>query len=191
MQVYKITQSNRNAVCGRIKKFWESCAKKKQCYKFNGQIIFPFLTEEQIKYAQRFAPIQATCRFNGLRHGDIVKFYGGNKIVILGGHNQTIMARFIRIIPKNKTKAAAIINSLNRIDTILQSLDCINRNRRYYRGDSIHQPIVKPEFMFDQFIMSSAKKRYIVGPSLKDRLSQNIRDGISGDVQCIPENTTQ
>ena len=78
-----------------------------------------------------------------------------------------------------------------RFDTILQSLDCINRNRRYYRGDSIHQPIVKPEFMFDQFIMSSAKKRYIVGPSLKDRLSQNIRDGISGDVQCIPENTTQ
>lgn len=32
-----------------------------------------------------------------------------------------------------------------RFDTILQSLDCINRNRRYYRGDAIYQSITTPE----------------------------------------------
>lgn len=32
-----------------------------------------------------------------------------------------------------------------RFDTILQSLDCINRNRRYYKGDAIYQSITTPE----------------------------------------------
>ena len=32
-----------------------------------------------------------------------------------------------------------------RFDTILQSLDCINRNRRFYKGDAIYQSITTPE----------------------------------------------
>ena len=32
-----------------------------------------------------------------------------------------------------------------RFDTILQSLDCINRNRRYYKGDAIYESITTPE----------------------------------------------
>jgi hypothetical protein len=32
-----------------------------------------------------------------------------------------------------------------RFDTVLQSLDCINRNRRYYKGDAIYQSITTPE----------------------------------------------
>lgn len=32
-----------------------------------------------------------------------------------------------------------------RFDTVLQSLDCINRNRRYYAGDAIYQSITTPE----------------------------------------------
>lgn len=32
-----------------------------------------------------------------------------------------------------------------RFDTILQSLDCVNRNRRYYKGDAIYQSITTPE----------------------------------------------
>lgn len=32
-----------------------------------------------------------------------------------------------------------------RFDTILQSLDCINRNRRYYKGDAIVSSITTPE----------------------------------------------
>lgn len=32
-----------------------------------------------------------------------------------------------------------------RFDTILQSLDCVNRNRRYYEGNAIYQSITTPE----------------------------------------------
>lgn len=32
-----------------------------------------------------------------------------------------------------------------RFDTILQSLDCVNRNRRYYRGNAIYESITTPE----------------------------------------------
>lgn len=32
-----------------------------------------------------------------------------------------------------------------RFDTVLQSLDCINRNKRYYKGDAIYQSITTPE----------------------------------------------
>lgn len=32
-----------------------------------------------------------------------------------------------------------------RFDTILQSLDCVNRNRRYYKGDAIYESITTPE----------------------------------------------
>ena len=32
-----------------------------------------------------------------------------------------------------------------RFDTILQSLDCLNRNRRWYKGDAIYQSITTPE----------------------------------------------
>ena len=32
-----------------------------------------------------------------------------------------------------------------RFDTILQSLDCINRNRRYYKGDAIYTSLTTPE----------------------------------------------
>lgn len=34
-----------------------------------------------------------------------------------------------------------------RFDTVLQSLDCINRNRRYYFGDAIYESITTPETM--------------------------------------------
>lgn len=34
-----------------------------------------------------------------------------------------------------------------RFDTVLQSLDCINRNRRYYKGDAIYESITTPEVM--------------------------------------------
>ena len=34
-----------------------------------------------------------------------------------------------------------------RFDTILQSLDCVNRNRRWYKGDAIYQSITTPEIM--------------------------------------------
>lgn len=110
MQIYNITKTNKDAIYGRIKKFWESCAKKNHCYKINGKLIFPFLTDEQIRNAQIFAPIRSTCKFNGLRHGDTVKFYGGNKIVVLGKHDKT---EFIRIIPKeNITKPEFMFNRL-------------------------------------------------------------------------------
>lgn len=32
-----------------------------------------------------------------------------------------------------------------RFDTVLQSLDCINRNRRYYKGDAIYESLNTPE----------------------------------------------
>lgn len=32
-----------------------------------------------------------------------------------------------------------------RFETILQSLDCVNRNRRYYKGDAIYKSITTPE----------------------------------------------
>ena len=32
-----------------------------------------------------------------------------------------------------------------RFDTILQSLDCVNRNRRYYKGDAVYASITTPE----------------------------------------------
>lgn len=97
MQTYTVTRTNKMALMGRIKKFWESCANKNHCYKVNGKLIFPFLTDEQIKDAQIFAPIKSTCKFNGLRLGDTVRFYGGNRIIILGKHDKT---EFIRVVPK-------------------------------------------------------------------------------------------
>ena len=34
-----------------------------------------------------------------------------------------------------------------RFDTVLQSLDCLNRNRRWYKGDAIYESITTPEVM--------------------------------------------
>lgn len=153
MQSYKITSSNRNAVYGKIKKFWESCAKKNHCYKINGKLIFPFLTDEQIRDAQIFAPIKSTCKFNGPRHGDTVKFYGGNKIIVLGKHDKT---EFIRVVPKE--------------DITKTISGCITSAKH----------LLPPEFMFNRIIMTSAKKRYTTSIPIKEaaitRSSQELRE---------------
>lgn len=59
---------------------------------------------------------------------------------------------FILMENDNTIQEVSNLNVINqdhlffvRFDTVLQSLDCINRNRRYYKGDAIYQSITTPE----------------------------------------------
>lgn len=153
MQTYNITKMNKDAIYGRIKKFWKSCAKKNHCYKVNGKLIFPFLTDEQIRDAQIFAPIRSTCKSNGLHHGDVVRFYGGNRIIVLGKHDKT---EFIRVVPKE--------------DITKTISGCITSTKH----------LLPPEFMFNRLVMSSTKKRYTTSIPIKEaaitRSSQELRE---------------
>lgn len=136
MRVYKITHTNSLAVYGLIKKFMESCKTKRHVYKFNRQIVFPYLTDEQVKNAEFAIPVARTCKFNGLRSGDVVMFYGGNRIVIK--HPHASEDRFVRIVPKDEEIVNKFLSMLARPVV----------------------PNIKQEFLFDQMIMTGSRKRY-------------------------------
>lgn len=136
MQVYRVTERNKNAVWGLIKKFFESCKTRKHTYKFNRTFIFPYLTSEQVKNAAFAFPVSTTCKFNGLRGGETVYFYGGNRIVVKGEHNQPL-AEFTRIVPKDK----------ELVDVFIESL-------------SHPMPKISEEFIHKNVILTTVKKRY-------------------------------
>lgn len=134
MRKYVVTKINRNAVNGLIQKFIKSCEKKQHVYKFNQQIIFPYLTDEQVKNAKFYIPVRRTCKFNGVRLGDVVTLYGGNRIDVKGRYGTV---RFIRIVPKNADIVARFLSTL------------------------AHPiPKIREEFLFDKVLISTNKKRY-------------------------------
>lgn len=137
MQVYRVTATNKRAVWGIIKKFLESCKKKRHIYKFNRTFVFPYLTDEQAKNAAFAFPATTTCKFNGIRIGDTVRLYGGNRIVVTGDHNQP-MAEFVRIVPKSQ----------ELVDTFVERL-------------SHPMPTLPEEFIHKNLMITTAKKRYV------------------------------
>lgn len=150
MRVYKITHTNSPAVYGLIKKFMESCKTKRHVYKFNRQIVFPYLTDEQMKNAEFTIPVARTCKFNGLRSGDVVMFYGGNKIIIKHPHASD--DRFVRIVPKDE----GVVNKFLSIPA---------------------RPVVpniKQEFLFDQMSMTGGRKRYASTTPLRESVRINL-----------------
>lgn len=136
MQVYRVTDSNRRAVWGRIEMFMNSCREKKHSYRFNGTAVFPYLTNEQVKNAEFAFPVITTCKLNGLRSGDTVYLYGGNRIVVKGAHNQPI-AEFVRIVPKDKRAPYMLIESLSH-----------------------PMPKLPEEFMLKNVLSTNVRKRY-------------------------------
>ena len=154
MQRYKVTAANKAALFGRIKKFWKSCAKNMHVYKFGREIVFPYLTDEQVKNALYAFPVKNTCKFNGLRCGDTVRFYGGNKIVVLGRRNE-VVAEFVRIVPNDETTVLRFIGSLSAP---------MSTN-------------IPAEFWFDRVIMSTAKKNYATLTPVKEaNLTQPMQE---------------
>lgn len=136
MQIYRVTKTNRRAVWGLIKKFLESCERKKHVYKFNRTFVFPYLTNEQIKNASFAFPANRTCKFNGLRGGETVYLYGGNKIVVKGEHNQPL-AEFVRIVPSDESVVDKFIESLSH-----------------------PMPTIPDEFIHKHLMITNNKKRY-------------------------------
>lgn len=143
MHVYKVTPNNRRAVYGLIKKFMDSCAIHKHIYRFNGLIVFPYLTDEHIKNGKFAIPFTNTCKFNGVRAGDTVAMYGGNRITIRG-HNGNITGEFIRVVPKHGEDPNKLIELLSKPMSPLRN-----------------------EFMFDRVCISKSKKTYTQAVMLK------------------------
>lgn len=150
MRKYVVTKINRNAVNGLIQKFIKSCERKQHVYKFNRQIVFPYLTDEQVKNAKFRLPVYRTCKFNGVRLGDTVTFCGGNRIEIKSRYGTD---RFTRIVPKNADMVAKFISLLSR-----------------------PAPMVHPEFLFDHVLTINDKKRYADVVPLTDAQSLKIAD---------------
>lgn len=148
MRVYKVTHANRRAVYGLIEKFMESCKVKRHVYKCNRQIIFPYLTDKQVKNAAFAIPVARTCYINGLRSGDVVTFYGGNRIVIK--HPKAPEDILVRIVPKDEEVVNKFLSMLAR-----------------------PIPKIKPEFLFDRAIMTGNRKRYATTVPLRESVMIN------------------